>query len=93
MPMHFEQPARRYAPTAPPNLATWPFEPYEARRRREEFEGRPKATERLYTRDGRLAVAVGRPLPDGHEDLLTEAQVLGREPVEEPVKRRKVRRK
>lgn len=93
MPMHFERPARRYAPTAPPNLATWPFEPVEERKRREEFEARPKATQRLYTRDGRLAVAVGRPLPDGHEDLLTEAQVLGREPVEEEPKRRKVRRK
>jgi hypothetical protein len=93
MPMYFERPTRRYAPTAPPDLATWPFEPADARQRREEFEARPKATERLYTADGRLAVAVGRPLPDGHEDLLTEAQVLGREPAAQPEPRRKVRRK
>lgn len=67
------------------SLASWPFMPADMRERMEADENKPKASERLYSRDGKLVVAAGMPLPDNADELLTEAQVLGTdEPVAAP---------
>ncbi len=73
MPIHYEDGASGVNPTAPPNLATWP---YPGPADPTVLIG-PVATQRLFDPHTRqLVVSVGMPLPANHELLLTEDDVF-----------------
>lgn len=79
MPMHCENPRRLLATDGPSwNITDWPFMPEQVRQQMDAEPDRPKATQRLYGKDGRLRVTAGSPLPDDAGELLTEDEVLGR---------------